>query len=379
MPRSSLLFLTRMAALIALALLMLSFALPVSAAGKDDQAVWIEAWGHAAPAKGESQDSAKRRALIDALVNAGLQGGATIRGYTFMDKSNIVADRALMLAKGRVMRHKVLSSHFDGNLWQVRVQALVGPVPAGYCGSKRSLVISAHAPTYRMSPEVPAFTVPMAQELYKDMLYTIERNPSTRLERVMASTGRESGVVRASGMDYNSLTRGTAPSSVPGDHVLRVTFNGDVVLQNAMQTVVLNIDIDMRESNGNIRTHRIQRTAPVPKNTTLHGVTLRTRTTTEALLLRGVKEEFDSILSALGCEPPAARVDYANGTLSVPVGARHGITRGALAVLEDPNDSFGLLEITRLENNRAVLRPLDPTRSAGSFAGRLVYFMEAGL
>lgn len=358
---------------------LLSLALPASAATKNDQAVWIEAWGHAAPARGESQDSAKRRALIDALVNAGLQGGATIRGYTFMDKSNIVADRALMLAKGRVMRHKILSSNFDGKLWQVRVQALVGPVPAGYCGSKRSLVISAHAPTYRMSPYVPAFTLPMAQNVYKEMLYTIERNPATRLERVMASTGRESSTVRASGMDYNSLTRGTAPSSVPGDHVLRVTFNGDVVLKNAMQTVVLNIDIDMRESNGNIRTHHIQRAAPVPKNTTLHGLTLRTRTTTEALLLRGVGEEFNSVLSALGCEPPAARVDFAGNTLSVPVGARHGITRGALAVLEDPNDSFGLLEITKLENNRAILRPLDPTRSAASFAGRLVYFMEAGL
>ncbi len=361
------------------ATVLLSLALPVSAANKNDQAVWIEAWGHAAPARGESQDSVKRRALIDALVNAGLQGGATIRGYTYMDKSNIVADRALMLAKGRVMRHKVLSSNFDGNLWQVRVQALVGPVPAGYCGSKRSLVISAHAPTYRMSPSVPAFTLPMAQNVYKEMLYTIERNPATRLERVMASTGRESSTVRASGMDYNSLTRGTAPSSVPGDHVLRVTFNGDVVLKNAMQTVVLNIDIDMRESNGNIRTHRIQRAAPVPKNTTLHGLTLRTRTTTEALLLRGVGEEFNSVLSALGCEPPAARVNFAGNTLSVPVGARHGITRGALAVLEDPNDSFGLLEIIKLENNRAVLRPLDPTRSAASFAGRLVYFMEAGL
>ena len=148
-----------------IATVLLSLALPVSAATKNDQAVWIEAWGHAAPARGESQDSAKRRALIDALVNAGLQGGATIRGYTFMDKSNIVADRALMLAKGRVMRHKILSSNFDGNLWQVRVQALVGPVPAGYCGSKRSLVISAHAPTYRMSPHVPAFTLPMAQEV----------------------------------------------------------------------------------------------------------------------------------------------------------------------------------------------------------------------
>jgi hypothetical protein len=362
-----------------IATVLLSLALPVSAATKNDQAVWIEAWGHAAPARGESQDSAKRRALINALVNAGLQGGATIRGYTFMDKSNIVADRALMLAKGRVMRHKILSSNFDGNLWQVRVQALVGPVPAGYCGSKRSLVISAHAPTYRMSPHVPAFTLPMAQEVYKDMLYTIERNPATRLERVMASTGRESSTVRASGMDYSSLTRGTAPSSVPGDHVLRVTFNGDVALQNGMQTVVLNIDIDMRESNGNIRTHRIQRAAPVPKNTTLHGLTLRTRTTTEALLLRGVGDEFNQVLSALGCEPPAARVDYASNTLSVPVGARHGITRGALAVLEDPNDSFGLLEITKLENNRAVLHPLDPTRSASSFAGRLVYFMEAGL
>lgn len=375
MPVAPFALLTRLAILAAT---LFALALPAAAGSKDD-AVWIEAWGHAAPVPGESQDSAKRRALIDALVNAGLQGGATIRGYTFMDKSNIVADRALMLAKGRVMRHKVLSSSFDGSLWQVRVQALVGPVPAGVCGSKRSLVISAHAPTYRMSPEVPAFVVPMAEQMYKDMLYTIERNPATRLDRVMATTGRESGTVRTSGMDYNSLTRGTLPGSAKGDHVLRVTFNGDVQFLKGMQTVVMDVDIDMRESNGNIRTHRIQRLAPVPKNTTLHGLTLRTRTTTEALLLRGVKDEFNDVLSALGCEPPAARVEFAGGTLSVPVGARHGITRGALAVLEDPNDSFGLLEIVRLENSRAILRPLDPTRPAQSFSGRLVYFMEAGL
>jgi hypothetical protein len=47
--------------------------------------------------------------------------------------------------------------------------------------------------------------------------------------------------------------------------------------------------------------------------------------------------------------------------------------------VDDPNDSFGLLEISSLKSGRAILRPIDPTRKASDFEGRQVYFVEAGL
>lgn len=349
-------------------------------AGSKDQAIWVEAWGHSAMTRGDTQDTAKRRALLDALVAAAMQGGATLRGYTFVDKSVVQADRALLLAKGQVLSHKVLDSTFDGNLWRVRVKALVGPVPAGICGGSRSLLITATMPNYSISPAAPAWTAEMSQTMFNDMMRTVERNRATKLERVIAtsSTGQPASSV-PTGMNYNALMTGTAPTAAKGDHILSTTFDVDVVLSNAMKAIVLNVDLAFKESNGNIRRHRISRTAPLPKNTTLHQLTLRNRTTAEGMLSNGVLKEFNSVLSALGCEPPSARLALAGKSLSVPIGASHGITRGALAVVDDPNDSFGLLEITKLENGRATLRPLDPSRSASSYAGRLVYFMEAGL
>ena len=90
-------------------------------------------------------------------------------------------------------------------------------------------------------------------------------------------------------------------------------------------------------------------------------------------------DEVRDRLDQLSCEPAHARIARQGDDLVVPVGRRHGLTRASLAFVDDPDDSFGLLEIVALQADSARLRPLDPTRGAPGFDGLRVYFLEAGL
>ena len=71
-----------------------------------------------------------------------------------------------------------------------------------------------------------------------------------------------------------------------------------------------------------------------------------------------------------------ARLALSGGVITVPVGRANGLTAGSIAFTADADASTQLLEVVDLSNRSARLRPLDPTLSPRSFAGRPVRFVQ---
>ena len=107
--------------------------------------------------------------------------------------------------------------------------------------------------------------------------------------------------------------------------------------------------------------------------------TMARRSQAEARLVDGLVEDVRAYVEELACKPPESRVVQQSGGLTVDIGRRNGLSRSSVAFVDDPGDSFALLEVLELGERSARLRPLDPTRSLSSFAGRRVYFLEARL
>ena len=123
----------------------------------------------------------------------------------------------------------------------------------------------------------------------------------------------------------------------------------------------------------------LRQSTRIPKGGLTGMLTTPSRSKVEAALRQDMTRSVNTLLKELTCQPVQARLQMAGGALQAPLGKRHGLTRSALAFVEDRNDGFGLLEITSLTRNEVALRPLDPTRSAASFDGLRVYFVEVGL
>jgi len=334
------------------------------------QAITVETIGTAFVSGADDIDSARRRALGDALVMAALAGGAQINGHTAVFNARITSDLTLVRFAGRVLSHQVLSAQQQGGQWMVRIRAIVGPAQTGVCSGNRRLTISALPPAIEIRPDAPAWTAPVAGQLAVDVTRILQAHPAT----VLDSTAPAPHPVTAMALDYTSITQGRAPQPA-GNHRLAQ----DILVQRHGNRVQLTLDIGLLGPDGIFTTRRFQRVAATPQGGLTGLLTDRSRDRAAHELTAGLIADISAALDELGCAAPQAAIALGSNGLEVPLGATHGLRSTSLGLLVNGDTSFSLLEITNLQDRRAMLRPLDPTRPVNSFAGQQVYFIETGL
>jgi hypothetical protein len=100
-----------------LAIAVLILFVPVLAQAQD-RASQDPFWTHAigvAPISGGDIVMARRQALAEALIVAGMAGGSDIRGVSMLDKARIIHDKIIMRPTGRVYEYRVIEDRQNGN------------------------------------------------------------------------------------------------------------------------------------------------------------------------------------------------------------------------------------------------------------------------
>ena len=353
--------------IMATAALVATLFAPASAVAGDT--TQVVAMGRAYQASEADRETARRRAVVDALANAVLSGGAVLRGHTAMSNGRITSDFSILRPTGQVLAHRVIEERYENGIWFVSVSAEVGAQPVGGCASRRHMVLSAEPPRFRTDPRAPAWAEGLGRSLMNDVLDQVAQHPAISLDRIV-DTNRAPN----SALDYMTLTRGRSVQAA-GDHRLQsaagVSVNGG--------NIVLSISLSFAGPDGRIGKRDFSASARQPKGGAMDIVSGASRRTAEDRLRRSLTQDIGEYLDLLTCEAPSAQIALSGSELSVPIGRRHGVGRAALGIVDDKGSNFGLLEITDLRNNRTVLRPIDPTKPLSGFAGMRVYFLDAGL
>lgn len=334
------------------------------------QTITVEAVGTAFVSGAADVEAARRRALGDALVMAAVAGGAQINGHTAVFNGRVTSDLALVRFSGRVLSYEVLSARQEGGQWLARIRATVGPAQTGICRGNRRLTISARPPAIEIRPDSPAWTAPVAGQLAVDVTRVLQAHPATILDGTAAAPELATPMA----LDYTSITQGRTPEPA-GNHRLTQT----ILVERSGSRVQLTLDIGLLGPDGIFTTRRFQRVAAIPQGGLTGLLTDRSRDRATHELTAGVIADVSAALDDLGCAAPQAAISLGRDGLEVPLGATHGLRSTSLGLLVNGDTRFSLLEITHLQNRRAVLRPLDPTQPASSFAGQQVYFIETGL
>lgn len=344
------------------------------------EGLWIDATGFAIQSGAEDAASAKRRAVADALLMAALSGGASVQGHTAVDKSVVTADLLIVRPVGRVLRHKIVSVQQNGDTWQATIHALVGVGPQSACDNRRRLVVTAYAPQIDVSPDAPAWTVPLAQEVANALVGRLERHPATDLVRVTNRAMPDMTAAREA-LDYEVLTRGSVRLA-EGEHGFVPVIRLDVGGMGARPELTLELEMVLVGGNGEMTRQGVRRQVALPGVSPfgrIATVAQPNRRQMAARLTEGLENAMTALLDVETCKPVLTRLVAGGGTISAPVGRKQGLTRGSIAFTADADASTELLEVVELGASRVVLRPLDPNRPAGAFDGRPVRFVEAGL
>lgn len=252
----------------------------------------------------------------------------------------------------------------------------MGAVPPAECAARRRLVVTAEVPALSVAPGAPAWTQVTGQTLARDLVGRLQAHPAVTLARVVEAA--QSATDLPAGLDYTALTRGR-PRAQPGDHVFSPAIEIAEVPAAGGLGLRLGVRLSMTGPDGVTRRRVVSNDVAIPRTALARSLTGRHRTRAEAALTRGVAAALDTMLDGLSCAAPAAQAVLAGGTLSVPIGTRHGLGRDSLGLVEGRGTSFGLLEIVSLGRDSAVLRPLDPARAPADFANARLYFLRAGL
>lgn len=358
-----------------LLLLVLLLASPLRAGD-----LWIEAMGFAVQSGAEDGASARRRAVADALLMAALSGGADVRAHTAVDRSVVTSDMLIVRPVGRVKEHRLLSAVQSGDTWTVTVRARVGAGADGVCQSRRRMAIAAYAPQIEVSPHAPAWAVPLAQEVANDLIRQLQRHQSVDVVRVTDRALPDMTEARER-VDYTVLTRGSVRLRA-GEHGFVPMIRLDLGGAGRRAELQLQMELVLIGGNGEVTRASVARRVALPGSSVLGRVAVLVepdRRRLAAKLTAGLDRAMTGLLDVETCKPVLTRLVVAGGVISAPVGRRQGLTRGAIAFTADGDASTEMLEVTGLTADGVTLRPLDPNRPAGAFAGRPVRFVETGV
>lgn len=358
---------TRRGLLVGGAALWLASASGLAAKGRDG---WVEVEGAAIRNGPADRDGARRRALADALLAAAFAGGAEVRGHSVLANTRLTSDLLIVRPVGQILGFEQMSSQCDGQICRIRIRARVGPPAASGCAGRR-LVLAAYAPAVHVTTTAPAWADALGQDLALRLVETAANAPAvTGLTRLRGGPATEGEKL------YHAATRGPVPFPA-GGHLLGLDLRIAPQGRDLALTLAMRLDGPAGEALRQDHSARIR----LPGPSLLGAASALVEADRHRMadrLARGAAPALEGFLAKAACRPITAGIRLQGGRLVVAAGRAHGLTPSSLAFTADDLGSTELLEVTGLETSRATLRPLDPSRPAKEFAGRIVRFIDTG-
>lgn len=359
-------------------------ALPAAA-----QLMRVEAEGQAVDTVQGGAAATRRRALEEALYQAAMIGGAEVKGFTALSRSEIVTDQLVVRPASRILDYAVIAEDRVGEVTRVRISAMVGEVqPIAACPRDVRLSVTSFRPSLHLDHRAPAWMQPIVQEIAAELLAELGRHRAVELTGTVGTSAQElTATSRNPAFDYATLTgmrpvaAGIAADGFGFDAAIAIRAVGaaDALLGRAE----VELEIRSRLFSGGAEVGAgsvLQERVRLPGTSTLalmNPLSRRDRQATVAELTAGLSGHVDGLVREIVCRPlvgPLAAAD--GGMLALPFGRRHGLTRNHIAYTEGDDTPYSLLEIVEIGESSARLRPIDRSRNAAALVGATARFME---
>jgi hypothetical protein len=346
------------AALLALVIAAAGHALPAAA-----QVMTVEAEGQAVDTVQGAASATRRRALEEALYQAAMIGGAEVTGFTALSRSEIVTDQLVVRPASRILDYSILS--------EVRVS------------------IMAVRPSLVLDPRAPAWLQPVVQDVAAALMEQLGAHRSVDFAGSVGSSAQEvmSSATANPAFDYATLTgmrplaAGVASNGFGFDTMVEIRAGSTA--GGLIEGPEIELELASRLFSGGTEEGAqavLRRSVRLPGTGTLalmNPISRRDRATVVAELTAGLEAHVDALVRDIVCRPLVGMLAAAgDGTLSLPFGRRHGLTRNHLAYTEGSSTPYTILEIIGIEDSSVRLRPIDRTRDTAALAGAKARFME---
>jgi len=340
---------------------------------------WTQAMG-VAPITGGDIVTARRQALAEALIVAGMAGGSDIRGVSMLDKARIIHDKIIMRPTGRVYEYRVIEDRRNGNYWQMTLQALVGTDGAGLCAQDQSYVVNVQMPVVKVSPNVPAWADPLGNQIANLVVAEIEKHDNFRLGQILTTTDLRPMSQHRRSFDYTALTQGVRATD-RSDHLLQSQVTLKYLPDTTYGGKYLQAEISLwlNATDRPMQRAKILRAVRVEQAAVLKPITGSYRNAAYAAIQQAISADLGENLSRMACQAPVATARYENGALQVNLGRNHGLDQQYLGFVSGFSDSLYPFVIKSLTDTSAEISLLGSQGNLANFDGQSVSFLRARL
>lgn len=325
----------------------------------------------------------RRRALEDALIEAAIQGGADINGYTAVSEGVLVSDQMVLRPSSHILDYTVLSETTESGFYKVRLRAVVGELPpAQNCARRAQLDVLLYEPKLEVDLRVPAWAAQLQPDLAEAFADALSRHSEVSLQRAGGDTappGRSAQV--GNDLDYAALTQGTRASQTqPGKLGFRASVKLEMVGERLLRMTLASRLVD-GGGQGTVLQDRAQQEIRLGTKLPFRALNVLAapdRREIVRLLSQGIAAHVATLVERYACRALTGPLQYTGKVLSLPFGKKDGLTKHHLAYSEGRDTPYILFEIVKLDAHSVQLAPLDRRRGLKSLAGMQVRFMEIG-
>ena len=341
----------------------------------------VEVTGRAAISDDLTQ-KARRQALEDALYFAALKAGADISGTAITSKGVLVRDVVKLDAQGQLVDFNILGENNTGTHYEVKLHAFFAKKRTQSCPKPRYPSLMIMAPRLKVSSNVDAAHTPIAglmakqiiDKLLKSYAGPMSQDSQRSLSEVISSSKKNLL------FDYQSLQRGNS-------EIAKIT-----------EDFLLSIDVYSRVKNkrleSQVKLALIARDgfAPVLSHEKLFVNKLPTKTPLRSLnvllpkILRINDQEISDMMGEIGthltlaaCNPLEARTVFSSGELRLGIGSKAGVRNGSLAYIVGGSESWTLLEVSKVTQTSAILKPINAMSHSKTLGNQIIRFIEGAM
>lgn len=345
----------------------------------------VEVTGRVVFDEAKPVEEIRRLALNEALYLAALQGEATVDGYSAVDSETSLNESVIVRPSGEIIDYTIIEDGRKQDHYEVRLRAAVAAQPARVCSANYMHQVEIFEPQIYVSPNVPAWSGRVATLTVKELLASISNHPQVLVVKNMGQAFDTNAMQRKSGtLDYATLISARATSS--GDYALvphiALTSKQDRFFGIAdKRQLVLSIELKFYTGPDfkTAITHKFEKELMGSFDSFIEPINLLANPGREdqlRALVAAFRPFMDDVLVKLGCLSRNGRLARLNNNFYVDLGRRHGLREQQLAVIPDQLGSWNIVRVTRLEESRAYLTPLDSGKDLSGLIGRDTRFME---
>ncbi len=337
------------------------------------------------------EETAKKRALDDALYMASLQAGAKIDGYSSINTNTSLSENILIRPSSSIKDFVIIEEKKDSTHFLVKIRAfLVSVNDTQNCDAREQINLGYLRPYFKVSSSLPAYSQKLPSIISSNIYKNLKEFKNLKLKDL---TGfkfvPEKLANKPLELDYVSLVEGEGDTIRSGEFGLHPIINidrGKGRLTRFSDELIINLNLNIYEGPrlniidslnytfsiflGNETGYsHIDAFYKVPYDKITN------------LISRSLSKIQFRVIDQLKCHPLEAKAELVKGVLTVPIGINHGIEIGNVGYISKNNINHSMSDwvavtVKKTSGNFSILDILNPSNKKEDLSGKIIRFIN---